>query len=67
MQSTTTGETLCENVIVRQLALATNRLLAGDDPALDMINTNDDSEMKRKAEHQKGHRMGKVHDCLEMW
>jgi len=49
------------------LAGAHNRILAGYDPALDTMNTENDSEMKRVAEESKLHKMAKVHDFLEMW
>jgi len=65
--SKTTGETLRENVVVRQFARANNGILAGTDPELDTMNTENDSEMKKEAEEQKLHRMAKVHDLLEMW
>jgi len=63
----TTGETLREKVVVRQFARANNGILAGTDPELDTTNTENDSEMKKEAEERKLHRMGKVHDSLEMW
>ena len=66
-QSKTTGETLREEVIVRQFAGANNRILAGTDPELDTMNTENDTEMKKEAEERKLHRMAKVHNFLEMW
>jgi len=41
--SKTTGETLSENVpvIFKKFAQANNRLLAGDDPVLDLTHTDD--------------------------
>jgi hypothetical protein len=66
-QSKTTGETLRETVIGRQLACASNRILAGADPELDIMNTDNDSEMKTEAEERTLHRIAKVHDFLEMW
>jgi hypothetical protein len=66
-QSKTTGETLREKVVVRQFARANNGILAGTDPELDTMNTENDSEMKKEAEERKLHRMAKVHDFLEMW
>jgi hypothetical protein len=66
-QSKTTGETLRENVVVRQFAQANSGLLAGDDPVLDPDSTDNDMEMKREAEEKKLHRMAKVHELLEMW
>jgi len=66
-QSKPTGETIREKDTVRQVAQAHNRMLAGDDPALDMTNTENDSEMKKVAEERKSHRMANDHDFLEMW
>jgi len=64
---TTTGETLCEKVVVRLFTRANNGILAGTDPELDNANTENDSEMKKDAGERKLHRMAKVHDFLEMW
>jgi len=66
-QSKTTGETLCEKVVVRQFARANNGLLTGDNPILDPTSTDNDLEMQREAEGKKLHRMAKVHNFLEMW
>jgi len=66
-QSKTTGETLCEKVVVRQFARANNAILAGTDPELDTMNTENDLEMKKEAEERKLHRMAKVHTFLETW
>jgi len=66
-QSKTTGETLREKVVVRQFARANNGVLAGTDPELDTMNTENDSEMKKEVEERKLHGMAKVHDFLEMW
>jgi len=66
-QSKTTGETLREKVVLRQFARANDGILAGTDPELDTMNTENDSEMKKEAEEKKLHRMAKVHDVLEMW
>jgi len=66
-QPKTTGETLCEKVVVRQFARANNGLLAGDNPVLDPSSTDNDMQMKRKAEEKKLHRMAKVYGFLEMW
>jgi len=41
--------------------------LAGADPELDTMNTENDSEMKKEVEERKLHRMAKVHNILEMW
>jgi len=67
MQSTTTGKTICQQVIVRQFAWSNNGILASDDRALDMTNTENNSEMKQVEDERKLHRMAKVHDILEMW
>jgi len=66
-QSKTTGETLREKVIVRQFAQTNIGISAGDDPALDMRNTENNLEMKREADEWKLHRIAKVHDSLDMW
>ena len=66
-QSKTTGETLCEKVIIKQFAWANNRILAGDDPVLDTTNTENHLEMKTEVEERKLHRLAKVHNSLEMW
>jgi len=65
--SKNTGETLRENVVVRQFAWATNGILAGADRELDLTNKENDSEMKKVVEQRKLHRMAKVHNFLEMW
>ena len=66
-QSITTGKTLQEKVVVRQYARANNEILAGDDPVLDWLETDNDLELKREVEERTLHRMAKVHDFLEMW
>jgi len=66
-QSKTTGETLCEKVVVRQFARANNGILACADSVLDTMKTENDSEMKKEAEETTLHRMAKVHNFLEMW
>ena len=66
-QSKTTGETLLENVVIRQFAWTNNGILAGPDPELDTMNTENDMEMKKEEEERKLHRMAKVDDFLEMW
>jgi len=66
-QSKTTGQTLCETVIVREFPWAYNGLLAGDDPALDKTITENNLEMNREVEEWKLQWMAKVHDNLEMW
>jgi len=66
-QSRTTGESLREEAVVRQIARAINGMLAGTDPELDNANTESDSAMKTEAEERKLQRMAKVHDFLDMW
>ena len=61
-QSKTTGETLREQVVSRQFARANNGILAGTDPEMDTMHTENDTEMKKEAEERKLHRMAKVHD-----
>jgi len=46
-QSKTTWETLRKNINVRQFAWVNNRILAGDEPALDKTDKENDSEMKK--------------------
>jgi len=66
-QSATTGETLYEKVLVKLFALANHRILAADDPALDVTNTGNNSDIQKVAENSNFHLMPKVHDRLEMW
>ena len=66
-QSKTTCTTLCKKVVVRKFAQANNRILAGDNPVSDMMNTENDSEMKKLVEESTVHRTVKVHNFLEMW
>jgi len=66
-QTKTRGETLRGNVVVRQIARAYNRILAGADPEFDTTNTEKDSEMMKEAEERKLHRLAKVHHLSEMW
>jgi hypothetical protein len=66
-QSKTTGESLREKVVVRQCVGGNIGILTGTDPELDNANTENDSEMKNKAEEWTLHRMAKVHDFVEMW
>ena len=66
-QSKTVGETLYEKVIGRLFAWANNGILAGDDPALNPTNTENDSEIMKEVEARKLHTMAKVHHFLEMW
>jgi len=66
-KSKTTGETLCEKLVVRQFARANKGILAGTDRELDTPHTENDSEMKKEAEERKLHTMAMVHDFLELW
>jgi hypothetical protein len=66
-QSKTTGETLHEKVVVWQFARANNGILADTDPALDTMNTENDSEMKKEAKNRIFPRIAKVYNFLEMW
>jgi len=52
---------------LRQFTLANNAMLAGDDGALDMIYTENNSDIKTETEERKLHRIAKVHNFLEMW
>ena len=58
-QSKTKGETLQEEVVVRQFARANNGILADADAALGMVNTENDSEMKNEVEERKLYKMAK--------
>ena len=66
-QSKSTGETIREQVVIRQFTRANNGILAGTHPDLDNKNTENDSEMKKEGEERIFERMAKVHDYLEMW
>jgi len=65
-QSKSWGQTPHETVVVSQFSQANNGILAGADPELDTLNTENNMEMKKEAEERTLHRMAKVHDCLEM-
>jgi len=66
-QSKTAGETLCEKVLVRQFAWANSRILSGDDPALDVTNTENKLKTKREDKERLLHRLANVNNFLEMW
>jgi len=66
-QSKSAGETLCERVIARDFALADYGILAGADPELDTMNTENETEMKKEVEDGTLHRIAKVRNFLEMW
>jgi len=63
----TTGETLVEGVVVRQCARANHRLLAGDDSVLDRDSSDNNMEVKGKADEKKLHTMAKVRYFFVMW
>jgi len=62
-----TGKTIHGNVITTQFAWADIRTLAHGDAVLDNMNAENYLDMKGEVEQQKFHRMGKVHDFLEIW
>jgi len=66
-QSKTTAETLGKKVIVRQFTWANTGILAADDPAFYMTNTENKSENNKEVEERELYRIAKVYDCLEMW
>jgi hypothetical protein len=49
-QSKTTGDTVCERVILWQYAGPIEWILAGNELALDTLNTENDLQMQREAE-----------------
>jgi len=59
--------TLREKVIMRQCAQANNKILAGDDAALNTTKTENNPDIKREAEERILPQMAKVHDVLEIW
>ena len=61
-QSKSTGQSVCSDVLVRQVDSANNGILAGDVAALDHSNTKNDPEMKKEAHKHKLHMMAKVYD-----
>lgn len=58
-QSKTTGETLPEQKVVRHFAPGKHRILAGDDPSLDIMNTENQMEIKMEVEKIKFAQNGK--------
>jgi hypothetical protein len=66
-QSKTAGKTLHNEVVVRQFALANNRIQAGADPELKTKNTENHSEIQKEAEERKLHRITMVDDFMVMW
>jgi len=63
----TTGETLYEEVVVRQYPQPNARLLAGNDAELDWTDVEDDIELKTEAEGTKLLTIAKVQDILVIW
>jgi len=66
-KSQMTGKTLRKNVVVKQYAQADNRVVAGNDSALDMTDRENDFELNTEAEEIQLHRLAKVHDFVEMY
>jgi len=66
-QSKTIGETVRENVVVRQFARPNHGILAGDDPALEITKAENNSERKTEEEDMTLRRMTNVPDFLEIW
>jgi 2-succinyl-5-enolpyruvyl-6-hydroxy-3-cyclohexene-1-carboxylate synthase len=66
-QSKTTGQILCEKVVVHQFARSNAGPLAGNIPITHPLDPDNDAEMKKEAEQKKLQRMAKVHDFLDMW
>jgi len=66
-QSKSTGDTVRKEVVVRQFAVGNNGVLAGEDPALDTTNTNNNLDMKREPVQKELHRMAKIHNFVDMW
>ena len=59
--------TLQEQVVARKYGRVNFRILAGDDPALDRSETDNNLELNREEEERTLCRKAKVHDVLEMW
>jgi len=62
-----TGETLREQVVVREFACANNGIMAGNNLMSDTTNTENYSELKKEADEKELHRLAKVHNVLDMW
>jgi hypothetical protein len=56
-----------QNVIGRQFGRPRNGIFAVDDPASDITNTENNSDMKTDSAETILHQMAEVHDLLEMW
>jgi hypothetical protein len=65
--SKTTGQILCEKVVVCPFARSNAGCLVGDIPMTHPLDPDNDAEIKKEVEEKKLHRMAKVHDILEMW
>jgi hypothetical protein len=53
--------------VVTPFARANRGMIAGADPELYTLNTENDLEMKNEVEERTLPRIAKVHDILEMW
>ena len=58
---------LHEKVVVSQFAQANKRILAGDHPELDTMQTQNNSEMKKETVESTLHRNAQVYYFVEMW
>jgi len=54
-------------VVVRQFTRANNGIIAGADPELGTMTTENDMQMNKEAEDKTLHRMANIHDLLKMW
>jgi len=52
---------------VREFTGANNGILAGADPELHTMNTDNDLERKKEWDEMKLHRMAQVHNFLDIW
>jgi hypothetical protein len=66
-QSTTTGKTLQEVLLVGWCAGANHGILVGNYIALDTMQSGNSLELQKQAEERKFHIMANVHYFLEMW
>jgi hypothetical protein len=65
-QTRKTGDSLREQVVVRQFARSNDGVLAGDTTDLKTLRSGD-IEAQKATEDKKLHRLAKVHDFLDMW
>lgn len=63
----TTGNTVQVKVIVRQFAGANNGTLAGDYPAFNTTETENDLELQKEVKQKKLHGIAKVYDLFVRW